>query len=133
MDVVYNLQYTRGQGGESMKIGDFSKIVGVSISTLRYYEEQGFLRIDRINGIRDYKTEDVGFVQFIKRLKDMGMPLVNIKRYADLRYMGNGTIPERMALLEKHREYIRSQIAIYETYLQNIDDKLELYSRWKPD
>ena len=114
-----------------MKIGEFSEIVGLSISTLRYYEEQGFLRIDRINGIRNYKTEDVGFVQFIKRLKDMGMSLANIKRYADLRYMGNETIPERMALLEEHREYIRSQIAIYETYLKNIDDKLELYSRWK--
>ena len=58
-----------------MKIGEFSKLVGLSISTLRYYEDQGFLHIERQNGIRNYRAEDVGFVQFIKRLKDMGMPL----------------------------------------------------------
>ena len=58
-----------------MKIGEFSKLVGLSISTLRYYEDQGFLHIERQNGIRNYHAEDVGFVQFIKRLKDMGMPI----------------------------------------------------------
>ena len=52
-----------------MKIGEFSKLVGLSISTLRYYEDQGFLHIERQNGIRNYHAEDVGFVQFIKRLK----------------------------------------------------------------
>ena len=51
-----------------MKIGEFSKLVGLSISTLRYYEDQGFLHIERQNGIRNYHAEDVGFVQFIKRL-----------------------------------------------------------------
>ena len=50
-----------------MKIGEFSKLVGLSISTLRYYEDQGFLHIERQNGIRNYHAEDVGFVQFIKR------------------------------------------------------------------
>ena len=78
-----------------MKIGEFSKLVGLSISTLRYYEDQGFLHIERQNGIRNYHAEDVGFVQFIKRLKDMGMPLANIKRYADLRYAGAHTVHER--------------------------------------
>ena len=52
-----------------MKIGEFSKLVGLSISTLRYYEDQGFLHIERQNGIRNYHAEDVGFVQFIKRLE----------------------------------------------------------------
>jgi len=44
-----------------MKIGEFSKLVGLSISTLRYYEDQGFLHIERQNGIRNYHAEDVGF------------------------------------------------------------------------
>ena len=63
------LEYTWGQGGESMKIGEFSKLVGLPISTLWYYEDQGFLHIERQNGIRNYHAEDVGFVQFIKRLE----------------------------------------------------------------
>lgn len=125
------LEYTRGQGGESMKIGEFSKLVGLSITTLRYYEEQGFLHIERKHGIRHYNKKDIGFVQFIKRLKDMGMPLVNIKKYADLRYMGNDTIPERIQLLQEHYCYIDKKIEEYKQYQKNLENKLEIYARWK--
>ena len=110
-----------------MKIGEFSKQVGLSISTLRYYEDQGFLHIERQNGIRNYHAEDVGFVQFIKRLKDMGMPLANIKRYADLRYAGSHTVHERMALLQDHYRFIEAEIKRLEGYKNNLEDKLELY------
>ena len=110
-----------------MKIGEFSKLVGLSISTLRYYEDQGFLHIDRQNGIRNYHAEDVGFVQFIKRLKDMGMPLANIKRYADLRYAGAHTARKRMTLLQEHYRFIDAEIKRLEGYKNNLEDKLELY------
>ena len=107
-----------------MKIGEFSKLVGLSISTLRYYEDQGFLHIERQNGIRNYHAEDVGFVQFVKRLKDMGMPLVNIKRYADLRYAGAHTARERMILLQEHYRFIEAEIKRLEGYKNNLEDKL---------
>ena len=110
-----------------MKIGEFSKLVGLPISTLRYYEDQGFLHIERQNGIRNYHAEDVGFVQFIKRLKDMGMPLANIKRYADLRYAGSHTVRERMTLLQEHYRFIEAEIKRLEGYKNNLEDKLELY------
>ena len=110
-----------------MKIGEFSKLVGLSISTLRYYEDQGFLHIERQNGIRNYHAEDVGFVQFIKRLKDMGMPLANIKRYADLRYARAHTARERMTLLQEHYRFIDTEIKRLEGYKNNLEDKLELY------
>ena len=87
-----------------MKIGEFSKLVGLSISTLRYYEDQGFLHIERQNGIRNYHAEDVGFVQFIKRLKDMGMPL-----------------------LQDHYRFIDAEIKRLKGYKNNLEDKLELY------
>lgn len=110
-----------------MKIGEFSKLVGLSISTLRYYEDQGFLHIERKNGIRNYHAEDVGFVQFIKRLKDRGMPLANIKRYADLRYAGAHTARERMKLLQEHYRFIDAEIKRLEGYKNNLEDKLKLY------
>ena len=98
-----------------------------SISTLRYYEDQGFLHIDRQNFNRNFHPEDVGFVQFIKRLKDMGMPLANIKRYADLRYAGSHTVHERMTLLQDHYRFIEAEIKRLEGYKNNLEDKLELY------
>ena len=113
-----------------MKIGEFSKLVGLPISTLRYYENQGFLHIERQNGIRNYHAEDVGFVQFIKRLKDMGMPLANIKRYADLRYAGAHTVRERMKLLQDHYRFIDAEIKRLKGYKNNLEDKLKLYENF---
>ena len=66
-------------------------------------------------------------MQFIKRLKDMGMPLANIKQYADLRYAGSHTARERMALLQEHYRFIEAEIKRLEDYKNNLEDKLELY------
>ena len=66
-------------------------------------------------------------MQFIKRLKDMGMPLANIKRYADLRYAGAHTVRERMTLLQDHYRFIDAEIKRLEGYKNNLEDKLELY------
>ena len=66
-------------------------------------------------------------MQFIKRLKDMGMPLANIKRYADLRYAGSHTVHERMTLLQDHYRFIEAEIKRLEGYKNNLEDKVELY------
>jgi len=46
----------------------------------------------------------------LKRLKDMGMKLSEIKKYSDLRYEGNGTIKERMKILTNHKKYVNIEI-----------------------
>ena len=61
----------------------------------------------------------------LKRLKDMGMKLSEIKKYSDLRYEGNGT--ERMKILTNHKKYVNIEIEKWQKYLQNLDDKLEIY------
>ena len=66
----------------------------------------------------------------IKRLKDMGMKLSEIKRYSDLRYEGNGTIKERIKILTNHKKYVNIEIEKWQKYLQNLDDKLEIYENY---
>ena len=63
----------------------------------------------------------------LKRLKDMGIKLSEIKKYSDLRYEGNGTIKERMKILTNHKKYVNIEIEKWQKYLQNLDDKLEIY------
>lgn len=64
-----------------MIISEFSKRTGVSPSTLRYYEDKGLIRVRRdAGGRRDYSEQDAEWVKFIKRLKDTGMGLNEIKR-----------------------------------------------------
>lgn len=110
-----------------MKISEFAELLGVPASTLRYYEKKGFLKTERVNGIREYKESDMEYIRFIKRLKDRGMPLKEIKRYADLRYEGNGTISDRLELLRAYRPLLSERLEQYRVYLEKLDDKIALY------
>lgn len=46
------------------------------------------------------------WVKFLQRLKNTGMSLKEMRRYADLRYEGDSTIPERLAILQNHEIYV---------------------------
>lgn len=113
-----------------MTIGEFSKITGISAYTLRYYEKKGLLRVNRNHaGRRDYNAKDIEWVKFIKRLKDTGMLLRDIKHYSDLRYQGDNTIEERMELLVRHRKSVVAEQKRWEEYLRNLDEKIEIYRK----
>ena len=68
-----------------------------------------------------------GLYSLLNALKDMGMPLANLKRYADLRYAGSHTVHERVTLLQEHYRFIETEIKRLEGYKNNLEDKLELY------
>ena len=111
-----------------MTIGEIAKKTDLSESTLRYYEKKGLLRVGRDhNGRRDYEESDIAWIKFIRRLKETGMLLKEIRRYAQLRYRGETTMPERLDMLQKHREYILKQLKKWNEYLQNLDDKIAFY------
>lgn len=111
-----------------MRIGEMAKAVGISEYTLRYYEKKGLIRVRRNNaGRRCYDESDIEWIKFIKRLKDTGMLLKDIKEYSRLRYEGNTTMPERLKMLEKHREYVLEQQKKWTEYLSNLDDKITFY------
>lgn len=111
-----------------MTIGGFSMITGISAYTLRYYEKKGLLRVSRDSaGRRDYSADDIEWVKFIRRLKDTGMLLRDMKHYSDLRYQGDGTMAERMELLIQHRKSVVEEKRKWEEYLRNLDEKISIY------
>ncbi|WP_325199623.1 MerR family transcriptional regulator [Oscillibacter sp.] len=111
-----------------MTIGEMSRRTGLPESTLRYYEKKGLLRVSRDGGgRRDYGEDDVAWVQFLRRLKETGMPLKDIRRYSELRYAGEGTMPERLEMLRAHREYVLNQRRRWDEYLENLDEKIGIY------
>lgn len=111
-----------------MTIGEFSAITGISAYTLRYYEKKGLLRVSRDSGgRRDYSTDDIEWVKFIRRLKDTGMLLRDIKHYSDLRYQGENTMEERMELLIQHRKSVVEEQRKWNEYLRNLDEKIGIY------
>ncbi|MFU1797405.1 MerR family transcriptional regulator [Paenibacillus azoreducens] len=64
------------------KIGTFSKLSGVSVKTLRYYDQRGLLQpdtIDKFSGYRYYSAEQLLIIQRIIDLKNRGFTLEEIK------------------------------------------------------
>ena len=111
-----------------MKIGLFAQKVKLSTHTLRYYEKRGLIKVDRDqSGQRSYDENDLAWVQFIQRLKDTGMHLKDIQRYADLRYQGYSSLKERLEMLQKHRSFVKEQIKNWQISLKKLDNKIEWY------
>ena len=65
-----------------MSIGDFSRMTFLSVKALRHYHEVGLLppaEIDRGTGYRRYQLEQVPTAQVIRRLRELGMSLDDVR------------------------------------------------------
>lgn len=111
-----------------MTISELAKRVGLTPHTLRYYEKIGLIRdVERASGRRYYSSQDQSWLEFINRLKATGMPLKQIRLYADLRYAGDETISERKVMLLSHRQDLESTIDRLQFNLVALDHKIKLY------
>ena len=109
-------------------IGNFAKLTGLGIHTLRYYEHEGLIAPERNSSNRRcYSDKDFTWIEFIKRLKDTGMPIKEIRHYAKLRAAGNPTLSERMEMLVQHRQALDEQIAQLQAHKIKLDEKIEFY------
>ena len=108
-------------------IGEFSKLTGLGIHTLRYYEQEGLIAPERNSSNRRcYSDKDLTWIAFIKRLKDTGMPIKEIRHYAELR-TSISTLSERMEMLVQHRQALNEQIARLQEHKIKLDEKIEFY------
>lgn len=111
-------------------IGEFSLLTGLGIHTLRYYEREGLITPERNSANRRrYSDKDRIWIEFIKRLKDTGMPIREIRHYAQLRASGDSTLTERLEMLIQHRQILNEQIALLQTHKRKLDEKIESYRR----
>ncbi|MBC1567402.1 MerR family transcriptional regulator [Listeria sp. FSL L7-1425] len=93
-----------------MYIKDFATKTGLSIDTLRYYEEEKLLIPARNEkNYRVYTEEDYCWVQLLLKIKQTGMSITNIKNFAGLQKQGDDSLPERMAILTNHMENLYEQ------------------------
>lgn len=68
------------------KIGEFSKMSGFSVKTLRYYDEIDLFKpieVDLFTGYRYYKEEQLRDLKIIETLKIIGFSLEEIKNNWD--------------------------------------------------
>ena len=106
-----------------------SQKTGFSIDTLRYYEEIGLLEpIGRTAaGRRRFTVDDLGLLGMLRCLRDTGMPIAEMKRFAELTRGGDATVPDRIELLEAHDRRIDEQVATLLAQQSRIRGKIKYY------
>jgi DNA-binding transcriptional MerR regulator/predicted transcriptional regulator YdeE len=63
-------------------IGEFSRLTYLSVKTLHHYHEVGLLEpanVDAATGYRRYSLEQVGRAHLIRRLRDLDMPVAEVR------------------------------------------------------
>lgn len=112
----------------TLSIAEVVERTGVSHDTLRYYEKEGLLAPPRDQGgRRRYREVDVGRVVFITRMRQSEMPIRTLQRYVALVEEGPSSEPERLAIMEAHRETVRARRAELDEALAIIDFKIATY------
>lgn len=62
-------------------------------------------------------------------LRDTGMPIAEMSRYAELSREGEHTVGERKALLERHAERTEEQMRLIQRQYDHLREKIRFYER----
>lgn len=103
-------------------IGELSKLFGVGVDSIRYYEEVGILQPKRNpnNNYRLYTVEDVRKIVLIRELLNLNFSTEQIKEFTM-----NRSVDKTMQLLEKELQIVNEQIlSLYETKT-NLQNRLD--------
>ena len=76
-----------GRRNESMQIGQISKLAGMSIDAVRFYERSGLLAapVRSDGGFRLYSLGHLSTLEFIRNLQALGFSLKEIREFLSLR------------------------------------------------
>lgn len=114
-----------------MKIAEVSERYAMTPDTLRYYERIGLLPpVNRSeSGIRDYNELDTRRIEFIKYMRNAGLPVEVLIRYMDLIQEGDSTVEARKDILKQQRAQLAARMAEMQKTLDLLDYKIEVYEK----
>ncbi len=116
---------------ERLTIQEVSEATGLSAHTLRYYERIGLIHpIEREENTRRLYTEqDIGWIDFLFKLRATGMSIKEMQRYAELQRQGDATLPERVEMLKSLRGKVETRMGELNEHLKLICYKIEIYEQ----
>jgi len=124
--------------GELFGITELCREFGITLRTIRFYEDKGLLAPRRVNGTRVYTRRDRARLALILRSKAIGAALSDIKHYLDLYGThGEGRVQQLKWVLgktdaaildlEQKRSHIEATLA--ELRLINVEVRKQLDAR----
>lgn len=109
-------------------IGQVSKMFGLPVSTLRYYDKQGlFHNLKRVSGRREFGDNELETLRVIECLKKAGLEIKDIKLFMDWCAEGSATYQKRLELFKQRREALKSEIAQMNRVLEMLKFKCWYY------
>lgn len=108
-------------------IGEFARLGGVSIRTLRHYDEIGLLppaKVDPATGYRAYSPVQLQQLNRIVALKDLGLSLTQIRHLLD-----GITVNEMYGMLVLRRAQLEEQLETCRNHLLGVEARLSYLER----
>lgn len=102
-------------------IGDVAQIMGVSTSTIRYYDREGLLlKVMRSpGGKRIFDDFDIKWLRMIESMRTADMSIEEIHRYVQLYIEGDEKLQERYDIVRTRKEIVEEKI-------KKLQDSLEV-------
>ena len=115
---------------DTLTIQQVAEATQLSEHTLRYYERIGLIHaISRAdNGHRRYSSNDIGWIDFLTKLRAAGMSIQQMQAYAELQRQGDNTLPERIEMLKAVRCKVEARMEELQQHLKLLNYKVEAYS-----
>ena len=105
---------------EYFKIGEISRLYGIGVDSLRYYEKIGLLQPERSeSGYRHYSIQDIWKLNIIRDLRELDFSMEQIRRYLE-----SHSVSSTLELLEEEQTAIDEKIRALEGLRENVEDRL---------
>lgn len=106
------------------KINEISKLYGIGVDSLRYYEKIGVLVPRRgTNGYRLYGLHDIYKLNIIRDLRQLDFSMQQIKEYLD-----HQSIENTLDLLHKEQKLIQIKLEKLQTTKRKIQERIHVLS-----
>ena len=110
----------------NLKIGELSQAADTTAPTIRYYEQIGLLpRPSRTSGQRRYGDEDVRRLTFIRRCRNFGFPIEQVRVLATLLCDSERSCGEARDVAVAHLAAVRKKVRELRALEQNIAALIE--------
>jgi DNA-binding transcriptional MerR regulator len=114
----------------TMWIGEVALRTGLSVYTIRYYEREGLLLVEPRRdaaGRRIFDEDTVEWLQTCDVLRTSGMPVAELKRYADLVRRGPGNERDRLMLISDRLQALQSHVRELQRNIDLMHHKVRYY------
>lgn len=92
-------------------IGQVSAMTNLPISTLRYYDKEGFFpNLEKQSGIRRFSQAELDAIRMIEYLKRSGLEIKDIRQFFEWVEEGPSTYPNRKAMFEARKKAVEEEM-----------------------